>query len=282
MPPAQAAYPPYGADQSQWQFQPGPGGGRDLSSLLNPSSSGSYQRPPLNTYGSAGFPGMPGAHSPASPNDSRPNTGYSVASATSVGYDDKPFAHEYSRPSSSHHPPPRQLSPGPGSRPGSSHAPPPSFQPPGGGLRIGRGRRHSQAPSPYPPPGGYDAPLGPDGRPGTGPADDHHHMPRARSMMSLQPPGSAGGDPAYTYGAHPGAGGGDFAYSAATIPGAGGEPLDVYSHSVRPSTAASSVSHASSAHTPPVTAGGADTEINRCEYLFPFFKKPHSPTVLPV
>lgn len=261
-------------EQSNWSFGslgPGPNSqshsGGSLSSLLNPSSGGGggYARPSLNTYGSS-FASMPpqGNHSPSSPTDSRPNTGYSVSSVTSVGggYDDvkpgHPFAHEYSRPVSSHH---RQLSPGPGSRPGSSHNP--NFQ--GGSLSVRRTRRHSQAQSPYPSP--YD--QGGEGRPSTSPpsaVDDQHHMSRVRGMAPL------GGEAAYAFNA----GHGDFAYSAGGLPGAPGpggvDSMDVYSRSVRPSTSASSMStasHASSqAVTPPANgdfgSGGGETDISRC------------------
>jgi hypothetical protein len=243
---------PYPQQEGTWAFNnlgpaSGPGhSSSSLNSLLNPSSAGGggYARPSLNTYGTS-FPSVPpqGQHSPSSPADSRPNTGYSVSSATSVGYDDKPFAHDYSRPGSSHHAPPRQLSPGPGSRPGSSHNP--NFQ--GGSLRVGRSRRHSQAHSPYPSP--YDQV---DGRPATSPTS------------------RANGDGAY----HINHSHGDFAYSAGGPMSGPDSAMDPYSRSVRPSTAASSMStasHASSqAVTPPVNGdfganGAGDADISRCK-----------------
>jgi hypothetical protein len=258
--PPQPSYP-Y-SPESQWGGFNGNHSTGSLSSLLNPSAGSGYPRPTINTYG-GGFPPMSQAHSPASPTDSRPTTGYSVSSATSVGYDDqKPFAHDYSRPTSSHH---RQLSPGPASRPGSSHAP--AFQ--GGSLSVRRARRHSQAPSPY-----QLAYEGGDGRPTTGEGAHgahEHQLSRMRSLGQL-PPSSAGAESAYGFNnSH-----GDFAYSATgPVPGHGAngtmESMDVYSNSLRPSTSASSLStasHASSqANTPPVTAGGPDTDISRCEFL---------------
>jgi hypothetical protein len=254
MPPSSYPYPP--TDQAQWGFNGGPPGNHSgsLSSLLNPSG-GAYPRPSVNTYGGS-FPGGMQGHSPASP-DSRPNTGYSVASTASA-FEEKPghFGHEYSRPNSSHH---RQMSPGPGSRPGSSHQP--NFQQAGGLRAGGRGRRHSQAPYPLP----YD---GADGRPSTSPPDgtNEHHLGRARSLMQLQTSNGGGnGDSGYGFNSSHG----DFAYSAGGIPN-GMDSMDPYSTSIRPSTSTSSLSaasHASSqANTPPVTAGGGpEADINRCK-----------------
>jgi hypothetical protein len=254
--------PPHGypySPENQWGSFNGNHSTGSLTSLLNPSG-GPYPRPTINTY-NGGYPPLGGAHSPSSPSDSRPTTGYSVSSATSVGYEDqKPFAHEYSRPGSSHH---RQLSPGPGSRPGSSHAPP-AFV---GSLSVRRARRHSQAPSPYQL--AYDG----DGRPATsdgahGGAHEQHQLSRMRSLGALAST-APHHEPAYGFNSSHG----DFSYSAAgPMPGSGVggglEAVDVYSNTLRPSTSASSLStasHASSqANTPPVTAGGPDTDINRC------------------
>jgi len=138
--------------------------GSSLSSLLNPASqhqnapqqqyaSTSRPHPTINTNTaptssySSPFSSMPMRHSPPplSPDShSRPNTGYSMSSVGSVPYDD--YDNYGSRPNSSHRPP----SASPVSRPGSSH------YGPGGAssLSIRRGRRHSQAMSPYPSP--YD------------------------------------------------------------------------------------------------------------------------------
>lgn len=256
MPPQPYPYPPQ--EQGQWGFNGNPNGGHSggsISSLLNPAGGGYQQRPSVNTYGGSFPPSMgPHGHSPSSPADSRPNTGYSVASAAS-GYDEKPshFSHDYSRPNSSHH---RQMSPGPGSRPGSSNQP--AFQQPTS-LRVARGRRHSQAPYPMQ----YDA----DGRPSTSPPDGapDHNLSRVRSMVQLS--SSATGESNYNYNnSH-----GDFAYSAAPMSGNGMEPMDVYSTSIRPSTSTSSLSaasHASSqANTPPVSSNGPDADINRCKPL---------------
>jgi hypothetical protein len=263
MPPSSYPYP--AAEQAQWGFNGPPPPGHSsgsLSSLLNPSG-GAYPRPSVSTYG-GNFPGGMPSHSPSSP-DSRPNTGYSTASTASA-FEDKPGhfgGHEYPRPNSSHH---RQMSPGPGSRPGSSHQP--NFQP-AGAMRVGRGRRHSQAPYPMP----YE---GPDSRPSTSPADgaSEHHLSRARSMMQLNPNGSGPQDSGYGFNSSHG----DFAYSAGPMPGNGMDQMDVYSTSIRPSTSTSSLSaasHASSqANTPPVTAGGPEADINRCKPRFPLASAP--------
>ena len=224
-----------------------------LSSLLNPSSQNgsAYQRgapgPGQMSYPSP-FAHGPGQHSP----DSRPNTGYSVISA----YDEtaSPTSHagfDYSRPNSSHH---RGVSPG--SRPGSSHRVNSGNYGQPGSLSIRRGRRHSQAMSPYP------SPYGDDDRPLTANHPDDRvreiGLPRSRSMISINP------HPDYSY--NPTHAAGDFAYTA----GDG----DVWPKATRPGTSASSLSTTTTGSpetgTPPVTRGGhpgeyADADVSRCK-----------------
>ncbi|KAL5640772.1 hypothetical protein ACGC1H_001309 [Rhizoctonia solani] len=215
--------PGSGADTSSWSFLPpasslASGHSGSLSSLLNPSAnSGSYARPPS----SGGF----GHGSP----DSRPNTGYSVASSVSSigggGYDggeQNPFA---LRPTTvgGRDDAGRPLTPtsAGGVRPGSSK---------GNGanslsIRNGRPRRHSQVspyPSPYSP---YQSEAG--SRPGTAP-DDHLGPQRSRSMA--EPYGSFQGGPAPA----------EFAYSASGAGVDNGEWMG--QRTVRPSTSTSTMS----------------------------------------
>lgn len=255
---------PY-SEQGNWSFSSGNGGASNhngsLSSLLNPSSSG-YSRPTptINTSYVSPFSSMPmHEHSASSMSpDSRPNTGYSMSSVSSLPYQDEHIHHDYSRPNSSHH---RPISP---SRPPSSKS---SYN--SGSLSVRRSRRHSQAMSPYPSP--YD--HSPDQqRPSTSPQplDDHHQIPRVRSMIQLP---SVSVDP-YSFNNSQA----DFAYSG--IPSAVGHssPMDSmndgnWNHrNVRPSTSTSSISAAShtsssQANTPPVPDNyNGDTDINRCKY----------------
>lgn len=216
-----------------------------LSSLLNPSG-GQYPRPLQSSYGGP-FSGVTvqGTHSTSSVSpDSRPTTGYSLSSVSSLPYDTEGtstgMSHDYSRPNSGHH---RPLSP----RPHSSHK---LAMNSGGyttsnqgyagisGSAIRRQRRHSQAMSPYPSPydnssssnGSHhlDSPIGGGmhHRPSTSPqpltpggdAHQHHshsvHHPqhqgisRVRSMVQLPAVDTTG----YAYSS--GNGNGDFAYSA--------------------------------------------------------------------
>jgi len=219
---------------------------------LNPSNGG-YSRPAptINTSYGSPFSSMPMEHSASSMSpDSRPTTGYSMSSVSSLPYQD-----DYSsRPNSSHH---RPISP---SRPQSSKS---SYS--SNSLIVRRGRRHSQAMSPYPSP--YEPSS--EQRPSTSPQpiDDHHSsgLPRVRSMIQLPSV-----DP-YSFNA----GQADFAYSA--VPGAVGSTASIDSmndgawntRSGRPSTAASSISAAShtsssQANTPPVQDNfHGETDINR-------------------
>ncbi|TFK56086.1 hypothetical protein OE88DRAFT_1622368 [Heliocybe sulcata] len=281
---------PYTDNQGSWTAssagQSGSHSG-SLSSLLNPSSSSSYspggyhssssghhaQRPTINTnYTGSSYSSLPTATSSSIPSpDSRPNTGYSVSSMSSM----PPYDEGYnSRPGSSAH---RPVSPG-GSRPNSSAAGKNYHN--GGSLsvRSSRSRRHSQAISPYP----Y-----PHDRPSTSPQpheEGGHGIQRVRSMIQLPSVDTYGFNPAQ----------GDFAYSAGgdgPIDNGGHAPHSSHGHSshgagwhgyersVRPSTSASSLSttsHASSAAaTPPgsgVGDGFAETDVNRFSPDFGFIQ----------
>lgn len=263
------------SDQSNWGFPatsaPSHTSG-SLSSLLNPNpaAAGGYgARAPANLNYSSSYPALSRSahHGNASP-DSRPATGYSVSSISSIStpYDEPgshPF-HDYSRPGSSHRP----LTPA-SSRPPSSKAT--TYNP--NSLSVRRDRRHSHAMSPYPSPYTEHPPQSSHSeRPSTSPhpGDDHsgHGIPRVRSMIGL----STVPD---TYGFNPGHG--DFAYGAVddhhgSAHGGhqGSHPQSshgMYERSVRPSTSASSLSGSSSAANTPGAdgfgQGGAD--INRCE-----------------
>ncbi|TFK76079.1 hypothetical protein BDN72DRAFT_831521 [Pluteus cervinus] len=252
------------SEQNNWSFSAPSSGGSSshngsLSSLLNPSSSG-YSRPAptINTSYGSPFSSMPMQEhnaSSVSP-DSRPTTGYSISSVSSLPYQDDHL--DYSRPNSSH----RAISP---TRPQSSKS---SY--PNGSLSVRRGRRHSQAMSPYPSP--YDQS---EQRPSTSPqpVDDHSSsgIPRVRSMIqlpSVEP---------YSFNTSQA----DFAYSA--IPATVGHGMDTMNENngwnhrnLRPSTSTSSISAAShtsssQANTPPVPDNyGADTDINRFSPDFGF------------
>lgn len=251
-------------DQPNWSFSQSNGStsshNGSLSSLLNPSSSG-YARPTptINTSYASPFSSMPmQEHSASSLSpDSRPNTGYSMSSVSSLPYHDD-HLHDYSRPNSSHH---RPISP---ARPHSSSKT--SYQ--AGSLSVRRGRRHSQAMSPYPSP--YD--HAEQQRPSTSPQPLDHQssdIQRARSMVQLPSVGAYGFDPSQA----------DFAYSA--VPGAVGHSASMDSmndghgwspRNIRPSTSTSSISAAShtssQAATPPVPDNyHGETDINRCEYF---------------
>jgi hypothetical protein len=263
--------PGSGADTSSWSFLPPASSltsshSGSLSSLLNPSAnSGSYARPPS----SGGF----GHGSP----DSRPNTGYSVASSVSSigggGYDggeQNPFA---LRPTTvgGRDDSGRPLTPtsAGGVRPGSSKGNAPGAS--SLSIRNGRPRRHSQVspyPSPYSP---YDSEAG--SRPGTAP-DDHLGPQRSRSMA--EPYGSFHNGPAPA----------EFAYSASGAGVDNGEWMG--QRGVRPSTSTSTMSGHSPASnsalntppgmddngiatTPPASGHGptgpfgASEDMSRCE-----------------
>ena len=270
--PAYASLP-YSNNASQytypdWQFSPNGSSSShsgSLSSLLNPSSNG-YSRPTptINTsYASSPFSAMPlhHEHSSSLSPDSRPTTGYSISSVSSLPYDDGHLTQDYgSRPSSSHH---RTNSP---SRPTSSKS---SYHN-SNSLRIGRDRRHSHAMSPYPNP--YEH-SDTHHRPSTSPQpnEDHHGgIARVRSMIQLPTV-----DP-YSFN---GGGQAEFAYSA--VPGAVGptaaiEAMDNHgwnyatSRSGRPSTSTSSISaasHSSQARTPDHYGGVGETDVHRCKWL---------------
>lgn len=256
-------YPPsYSEQGNSWNFSPVSSSSSShngsLSSLLNPSShSNGYSSrptPTINTSYSSPFSSMPmqehSASSLSPDSHSRPTTGYSMTSVSSIGYpDDRMDYHSSSRPSSSHHN--RSMTP---PRPSSS-----SKSPYADSLSVRRTRRHSQALNPYP------SPMYHDQRPSTSPqpASDHHGhhahaqhaspaggsiLPRPRSMIQLPS--------VEQYSFSPQA---EFAYSG---PG----PME-YRPSTgggRPSTGTSATS-SSHANTPPVTDGfGGGTDINRC------------------
>jgi len=274
---------PY-SEQNNWAFSSVTNGSSSshngsLSSLLNPSSSG-YSRPTpsINTSYGSPFSSMPmhAEHSASSMSpDSRPTTGYSMSSVSSLPYDENHLHHDYSRPNSSHH---RSISP---VRPQSSKSNYPS-----GSLSVRRGRRHSQAMSPYPSP--YDH-SSEQQRPSSSPQpiDDHQSsgIPRVRSMIQLPSVDPYSFNPSHA----------DFAYSA--VPGAVGSTASIDSMSesngwnqrpVRPSTSASSISAAShtsssQANTPPVTENYNDTDINRCKsFIYSFTHKPLSDCCSPI
>ncbi|KAJ3480761.1 hypothetical protein NLJ89_g12262 [Agrocybe chaxingu] len=98
---SQYSYP----EQNNWSFNNNNSSSHSsLSSLLNPSNNG-YSRPAptINTSYASPFSSMPmqGEHSSSSLSpDSRPTTGYSMSSVSSM-----PYQEDYSRPSSSHHRP---------------------------------------------------------------------------------------------------------------------------------------------------------------------------------
>lgn len=237
-----------------------------LSSLLNPSSGYSRPAPTINTSYGSPFSSMPmqGEHSASSLSpDSRPTTGYSMSSVSSLPYQDEHnIHHDYSRPNSSHH---RPISP---SRPQSSKSNYPS-----GSLSVRRARRHSQAMSPYPSPYDHSEPQRPSTSPQ--PVDNHSSsgLPRVRSMIQLPSVDPYGFNPSHA----------DFAYSA--IPGAVGHTTSMegmhdgngWNHrNVRPSTSTSSISAAShtsssQANTPPVPENyNGETDINRFSPDFGF------------
>ncbi|KAH0587337.1 hypothetical protein H2248_006137 [Termitomyces sp. 'cryptogamus'] len=243
-----------------------------LSSLLNPSG-GAYSRPAptINTSYASPFSSMPmqAEHSASSLSpDSRPTTGYSMSSVSSLPYHDNHIHEDYSRPNSSHH---RPISP---PRPHSSKS---NYTP--ASLSIRRARRHSQAMSPYPSPYTHDEHQRPSTSPQ--PADDHQSsvgLPRVRSMIQLPSVDS------YAFNTSPA----DFAYSAVSSHASSMDSMnDGHSWSnrnVRPSTSTSSISaasHSSStqATTPPVSENYHDTDINRFSPDFGFVAmNEHVPT----
>lgn len=233
-----------------------------LSSLLNPSTNG-YSRPTptINTSYASPFSSIPmQEHSASSMSpDSRPTTGYSMSSVSSLPYQDE-HLHDYSRPNSSHRP----ISP---PRPQSSKSTYASTT-----FSVRRARRHSQAMSPYPSPYDHTDQQRPSSSPQ--PVDDHqpNGIPRVRSMIQLPSVDT------YSFNSSQP----DFAYSS--IPGAVSHATGMdtmndsnsWSHrNLRPSTSTSSISAAShtsssQANTPPIPDNyGANTDINRCESWMP-------------
>ncbi|GJE84642.1 HSF-type DNA-binding-domain-containing protein [Phanerochaete sordida] len=263
------------SEQSSWGFSNGGSNAHSsgsLSSLLNPNTSGGAggygSRPPtsINSYPSS-YGSLPrSAHAGGTSPDSRPATGYSVSSMSSIStpYDDTgahPF--EYSRPNSSHRP----LTPA-SSRPPSSKAS--AYNP--GSLSVRRDRRHSHAMSPYPSPYTEHPPHSAHSeRPSTSPhpGDDHSAIPRVRSMMGM----SSVSD---TYGFNPAQA--DFAYGAVDDHHSSAHHTQsshgIYGRSVRPSTSASSLSGSSSTANTPGADGygqaGEGADINRFSPDFGF------------
>ncbi|KAL0949625.1 hypothetical protein HGRIS_009670 [Hohenbuehelia grisea] len=251
-------------DHQNWSSFPVNSGGTSshnssLSSLLNPSSSGYNARPTptINTSYSP-FASMPmqGEHSASSLSpDSRPTTGYSMSSVSSLPYEDG-HLHDYSRPSSSH----RAPSPG---RPQSSKS---SYN--SNSLSVRRERRHSQAMSPYPSPYSHTEHQRPSTSPQPADHDGTNGIQRVRSMIQLPSVDQYG------------FGGAEFAYNA--VPG-NAPSMDSMDNGngwvrgpARPSTSTSSISaasHASSsqANTPPVSDSfTGETDINRFSPDFGF------------
>lgn len=266
--PSPSSQYPYSAEQNGWQSFPSNGSSGhsngSLSSLLNPSNTYSVPSRPsvtnVSSYGSS-YPPLQMRSGQVSP-DSRPATGYSVSSMSSLSTPYEETAphqfghHDYSRPNSSHHPSAaRPITPT--SRPHSSKASYPSS----GSLLVRRDRRHSHAMSPYPSPYGDHPPqsAGSD-RPSTSPHPGEDSMP---TDYGFNP---AHADFAY----HPGD---EVRHSQTHLSHSGHGVyggLQGAGRSIRPSTSASSLSTTSSvANTPggdgygPVGHEGAD--ISRCE-----------------
>ncbi|KAJ7276230.1 HSF-type DNA-binding-domain-containing protein [Mycena haematopus] len=236
-----------------------------LSSLLNPSNGG-YSRPTptINTSYGSPFSSMPMEHSASSMSpDSRPTTGYSMSSVSSLPYQDA--GNDYSRPSSSHH---RPISP---SRPHSSSkssytnnsnsSKHPGHRAPraktlAGHVAVPVTVRAGDVPGAAPAPSTSPQPIDDPGQ--------HHPssasgLPRVRSMIqlpSVDPYSFSSGQADH------------FAYNAVGT-GMNDSGWAPSSRSGRPSTAASSISAAShtsssQANTPPVQDGfHGEGDINR-------------------
>ncbi|KAF9246959.1 HSF-type DNA-binding-domain-containing protein [Melanogaster broomeanus] len=270
----------YPYTEQNWSFSPNSSTSShsgSLSSLLNPPSSNGYgarPTPTINTSYTSSYSNvsMHSDHTPPSlspDTHSRPTTGYSISSVSSLPYEESPthpsyHQGDYSRPGSDPH---RSNSPTL-SRPASS-----SKQYGPSSLRVGRPRRHSQAMSPYPSP--YEQHHTSE-RPSSSPhpSDEHNGtMPRVRSMIQLPSV-----DP---YGFHSNQA--EFAYSAVgsnasidSMDGRNGWGHPTHS-AQRPSTSTSSISAAShtsssQANTPPLNDGynAADTDVNRFSPDFGF------------
>ncbi|KAG6832958.1 hypothetical protein H0H92_004842 [Tricholoma furcatifolium] len=264
-------------EQPAWSYSQSSNGSSSshngsLSSLLNPSGGG-YSRPTptINTSYASPFSSMPmqSEHSASSLSpDSRPTTGYSMSSVSSLPYHDNHLHDDYSRPNSSHH---RPISP---SRPHSSKSNYPS-----GSLSIRRARRHSQAMSPYPSPYDHNEHQRPSTSPQPSEDNSSACLPRVRSMIQLPSVDN------YSFNSSHG----DFAYNAGTVSHASSMDSMTDSHSwnhrnLRPSTSTSSISaasHSSStqATTPPVSENYHETDINRFSPDFGFVPmNEHVPT----
>ncbi|KAF8528904.1 HSF-type DNA-binding-domain-containing protein [Hysterangium stoloniferum] len=263
-----------GSQSAHWEFPPlntpsttsTPHSGPSLSSLLNHPNvpSGGYnsrlsistsQVQPFNSVS------MPTSSSSSLSPDSRPTTGYSGTSSMSS------LPYEPPSPSDQHngrdydHPDSRPLTPGSLPRPHSANKGNYVGGPgAGGSMGMRRGRRHSQAVSPYP------SPYEPDSRPLSAPDGS---LPRTKSLMAL----SSTGDNYYIPPAQA-----EFAYSPASQEPAHHEAMDASwgpnnngNNRVRPSTSQSSLSAAShssssAANTPPTIDSYQETDIHRCEY----------------
>lgn len=262
-----STYSGNGGPHANWEFPPlntpaatsTPHAGTSLSSLLNhpnvPSSGYNSSRLSISTSQVQSFNSVsiPPSSSSLSP-DSRPTTGYSgTSSMSSLPYEPpSPSDAENGREYDS-----RPLTPNSLSRPHSAN----KGNYGGGSLGLRRGRRHSQAVSPYPSP--YD--------PDTRPLSDAG-LPRTKSLMAL--PSTV--DNYYLASSHA-----EFAYSPAPQE-AGGHPehMDTswaansnnHHNRVRPSTSQSSLSaasHSSSsgANTPPTAMDSyPESDMHRCEY----------------
>lgn len=289
-----------------------PHSGPSLSSLLNHPSGGSTPgggggggggTGPGNGYGSRlsistsqvqpfNSLSMASSSSSLSP-DSRPTTGYSGTSSMSSLPPYEPpspsdpngrdYDHPHSHHSVHHHPHHSDSRP---LTPGGSLSRPHSANKGGNGTPYGgsngdglpglrRGRRHTQATSPYP------SPYEPDTRPLSAP--DASNLPRTKSLMALSDNNyylpTAQAEFAYSpaptgpdHHGHSGVHGGN----TMDTTGSGGGPWNGTSNRIRPSTSQSSLSAAShssssAANTPPTTmessyADTTTTDMHRCEY----------------
>ncbi|KAG8218368.1 HSF-type DNA-binding-domain-containing protein [Butyriboletus roseoflavus] len=269
-------YPQY---EQSWSFSPNSSTSShsgSLSSLLNPPTTNGYgarPTPTINTSYASSYSNvsMHSDHTPPSlspDTHSRPTTGYSISSVSSLPYEESPthqtyHQNDYSRPGSGHH---RPISPTLSRPPSSSKQYGPSSS-----LRVGRPRRHSQAMSPYPSPYEHHSE-----RPSSSPqpADEQNGtMPRVRSMIqlpSVDPYGFSSNQTEFAYSAV----GGNPSIDSMDARNGWGHPAQA---TQRPSTSASSISAAShtsssQANTPPLTDGygGAETDINRFSPDFGF------------
>ncbi|KAF9221875.1 hypothetical protein BS17DRAFT_803062 [Gyrodon lividus] len=260
----------YPYTEQNWSFSPNSSTSSHSGSLSSLNGYNARPTPTINTSYASSYSNvsMHSDHTPPSlspDTHSRPTTGYSMSSVSSLPYEESPTHQsyhqgDYSRPGSSHH---RPISPTLSRPPSSSKQYGPSS------LRVGRPRRHSQAMSPYPSPYEHHTSERPSSSPQ--PADEHNGtMPRVRSMIQLPSV-----DP-YGFSSNQA----EFAYSAvgsnASIDSMDGR--NGWGHPAqRPSTSASSISAAShtsssQANTPPLNDGygATETDINRFSPDFGF------------